>query len=117
MTINWSEREQTLKEFLEDDLPFLIQSHYEETIIFIKQKLQEIDISFDLIIDQYPNFLEKIRYHLYFFFAHQMSEMELSNSSDFYSQYCLIADIYRNQYIYSFVQKQIQDQKVQQIIN
>lgn len=117
---NWSQEEaesQTLQDFLEEDLPFLIQSHYEDTIILLKQELRSIDLSLDLILARYPNFLEKIKYHLFFFFAHQMSEIELSNERDFYTEYSLIATAYRNQYIYSFVENQIKDRKIQEIIN
>jgi hypothetical protein len=117
MVINWSKEKQTLRDFLEEDLPFLMQSHYEDTIIILKQELQSLNLSLDLVLAKYPNFLEKIRYHLYFFFAHQMSAMELNNNSDFYTQYCLISTAYRNQYIDSFVEKQIKEQKIQAIIN
>ena len=117
--MSWSEGEQTLENFLEEDLPFLIKSQYEATLVVLKKKLELLNLSLDLIVSQYPNFLEKIKYHLFFFFAHQISIIcsNTNNNYDFYDQYCSVALLYKNQYIYSFVDKQIQEQTVQQIIN
>jgi hypothetical protein len=117
MVINWSQEEQSFSNFLEEDLPFLIQSQYEDTIVLLKKELQLLDSSLELVIAKYPSFLEKIRYHLYFFFAHQMSAMKLNNSSDFYTQYFLLSTAYHNQYIYSFVENQLKEPKIQAIIN
>ena len=127
MKMGWSEGEQTLEIFLEEDLPFLIQSPYKATLVVLKKKLQLVDSSLDLIIYQYPNFLEKIKYHLFFFFAHQISIL-YSNSNndhaaprldfvplrvrrdrDLFNHYYSVASAYEHQYIYSFVDKQIQD--------
>ena len=111
MKMSWSEGEQTLEIFLEEDLPFLIQSQYNNTLVVLKKKLQLVNSSLDLIIFQYPNFLEKIKYHLFFFFAHQISMLwsNSNNDRDLFSHYYLVASAYENQYIYSFVDKQIQD--------
>lgn len=117
MTINESQEKQTLESFLEEDLPFLINSHYEDTIVIIKRTLQRHNYSFDLLLAQYPNFLNKIKYHLFFFFAHQMSSVKSNNNADYYAHYCTVSMAYRNQYIYPFVEQQIQDRTVQEIIN
>jgi hypothetical protein len=117
MVINWGQEEQNFSNFLEEDLPFLIQSQYEDTIILLKKELQLLNSSLDFVLTQYPNFLEKIRYHLYFFFAHQMSAMKLDNGSDFYTQYFLLSTAYHNRYIYSFVENQLKEPKIQAIIN
>lgn len=116
MTRNRHKKTQSLEDFLEEDLPFLIKSHYEDTIIVIKKELQLHNLSLDFVVSQYPNFLEKIKYHLFFFFAHQMSETIPEQNNDLYANYCAIAKIYRNQYIYSFVENQIKDRKIQDII-
>ncbi|VEP16107.1 hypothetical protein H1P_4040006 [Hyella patelloides LEGE 07179] len=116
MTRKRDEKIQSLEDFLEEDLPFLIKSHYDDTIIIIKKELQLHNLSFDVVVSQYPNFLEKIKYHLFFFFAHQMSEITPEPNNDLYAHYCAIAKAYRNQYIYSFVENQIKDRTIQDII-
>ena len=114
MEMSWQE-EQILEDFLEEDLPFLIKPHYENTLIVLKRKLQVFNSSLDIVSIQYPNFLEKIRYHLFFFFAHQINTNRTSDRS-FYASYCLVATAYQNQYIETFVENQIQDCLVRGII-
>jgi hypothetical protein len=116
MSIDCNQKEQNFSSFLEEDLPFLIQPQYENTIVLLKKELQLLNSSLELVTAKYPNFLEKIRYHLYFFFAHQMSGMKLDNSSNFYTQYFLLSTAYHEQYIYSFVEKQLKEPKIQAII-
>lgn len=108
MTI-WSEEKQTLEDFIEEDLPFLIQSHYEATIVVLKTKLQSQNRSLDAVTSDYPNFLTKVRYHLFFFFAHQISELSSHSNSDFNTLYQFVTETYQEQYIDSFVDRQIQE--------
>ena len=112
-------RKEILEDFLEEDLPFLIEPHYKATIVVLKQKLQLINLSLDSITFHYPNFLEKIRYHLFFFFAHQINLIysDSCDDCDFYDLYCSVALSYKHQYIHSFVNEQIQARKVQETIN
>ena len=117
MTIDKSKQKQVLESFLEEDLPFLISSHYEDTIVIIKQKLQYSGSSLDILLIQYPNFLTKIRYHLFFWFAHQLDNLQSNNNLDCDENYYTVSMAYRTQYIYSFVQQQLENQTVQQIIN
>lgn len=108
---------QTLEDFIEEDLTFLIQPDYEATIILLKHKLQSPsdavsrsqNRSLDAVISHYPNFLTKVRYHLFFFFAHQISELKSDSDSDFSTYYQSVAKAYRERYINSFVDKQIQE--------
>ena len=105
----WSEEEQTLEDFIEEDLPFLIKPHYEVTIIVLNSKLQQQNSSLDTVISHYPNFLTKVKYHLFFFFAHQISELKSDSNSDLYALYQSVAETYQERYIDSFVDKQIQE--------
>ena len=105
----WSKEEQALEDFIEEELPFLIQPDYEATIIVLEENLRSHNLSLDTVTSHYPNFLTKVKYHLFFFFAHQMSELKLNNKSDFATTYQSIATTYRERYINSFVEKQIQE--------
>lgn len=107
MTI-WSE-EQSLDDFLEEDLPFLIQPDYEATIIVLENRLRSQNSSLDVVISHYTNFLTKVRYHLFFFFAHQISELKSDSNSDFSTRYQFVAKAYQERYINFFVDKQIQE--------
>lgn len=113
----WSNEEQTLEDFIEEELPFLIQPDYEATVVVLENKLRSrqsrgaarsLNLSLDTVTSYYPNFLTKVKYHLFFFFAHQMSELKLNNNSDFTTHYQSIAVAYRDRYINSFAEKQIQ---------
>ena len=108
MTI-WSEEEQTLEDFIEEDLPFLIKPHYEATIIILENKLRSQNSSIDTVTFHYPNFLTKVRYHLLFFFAHQISELKSDSNSNFSTLYQSVAETYQERYIDSFVNKQVQE--------
>ena len=108
MTI-WSEEEQTLEDFIEEDLPFLIKPNYEATIIVLENKLRSQNSSLDTVTSHYPNFLTKVRYHLFFFFAHQISKLKSHSNSDFSTLYQSVAEIYQERYIDFFVDKQIQE--------
>ena len=116
MAISWAQKNQTLENFLEEDLPFLIKSHYEDTIIILKKELKSINLSLDYILIHYPNFLQRIKYHLYFSFAYQMSELRSDCNEDLYAHYSAIATAYRNQYIYYFVENQIRNSAIRDII-
>jgi hypothetical protein len=113
----WSMEEQTLEDFIEEDLPFLIQPDYEATVIVLEKKLRAAklacgrshNLSLDTVISNYPNFLTKVKYHLFFFFAHQMSELKLNNNNDFTILYQTIATTYREKYLDSFAEKQINE--------
>ena len=113
----WSKEEQTLEDFIEEDLSFLIQPDYEATVIVLEKKLRTVklaygrshNLSLDTVISHYPNFLTKVKYHLFFFFAHQMSELKLNNNNDFTTLYQTIATTYREKYLDSFAEKQINE--------
>ena len=117
MTTKESQKQQNWESFLEEDLPFLINSHYEDTVVMIKKKLQSYNSSLEILLIQYPNFLTKIRYHLFFWFAHQLSSPRFDDETDYYSNYCTVSMFYRSQYVYSFVKQQLEEQKVQKIIS
>lgn len=104
----WSKEEQTLEAFIEEELPFLIQPDYEATIIVLEEKLLSHNLSLDTVTSHYPNFLTKVKYHLFFFFAHQMSELKLNNNS-VATHYQSIATAYHDLYINSFAEKQIKE--------
>ena len=86
------------------------------TEITLDSVLYLLNLSLDSVILQYPNFLKKIKYHLFFFFAHQLGELKPDNKQNLYAHYCLIARAYHNQYVYAFVKQQLQDKTVQKII-
>lgn len=108
MTIS-DEEKQFLEVFIEEDLPFLIQPNYEATILVLTSKLQQQNRSLDAVVYDYPNFLTKVRYHLFFFFAHQINELSSDSNSDFDTLYQFVTETYQEQYIDSFVDKQIQE--------
>lgn len=101
--------EPTLEAFIEEYLPLLIQPDYEATIAILEAKLKTHNLSLDRLIARYPNFLTKVRYHLFFFFAHQMSELPSDNNLDLATHYRSLATTYRDRYIDSFAEKQIQE--------
>lgn len=107
MAMSWGEGTKTLEDFIEEDLPFLVKSHYEDTIKLLEEELTGSNISLVTAISRYPNLLLKLQYQLFFWFAQQMSTVSSEQNSDFYRHYCSVAEAYQKEYISSFVSRQI----------
>lgn len=106
MAISWGAGDKSIEDFLEEDLPFLIKSHYEDTINLLEKELTASQLTLVQAISRYPNLLLKIRYQIFFWFAQQMSTVQSQRNEDFYSHYSQVAKAYQKEYIYSFVKQQ-----------
>ena len=106
MGISWGAGAKTLEDFIEDDLAFLIKSHYQDTVALLEKKLANSEIALVDAISRYPNLLLKLNYQLFFWFAQQMSTVNSTENSDFYNHYCRVARAYQVDYINGFVDKQ-----------
>lgn len=100
---------QSLEEFLEDDLPSLIKPDYENTIIHLEKRLVDFNLSIEKVLVYYPNFLEKIRFHLVFFLANQLNSSKYREFDNFQDRYRAVSLLYQDHYVLSFVEKQVQD--------
>ncbi len=109
--------EKSLEEFLEQDLPFLVKPHFKDTLTIILEYLKFFHVSIDVILEQYPNFIETLNIQIYLYFAERMNKKVFTANSDFYQYYCAIAVDYQSQFIYSVAESQIKSQYIQNIIN
>ena len=107
MSMSWGEGHKTLDDFLESDLPFLLNSHYDDTVSLLEQSLDATETSLIAAISRYPNLLLKIKYNLFFWFSQQMSTVHSNENSDFYNHYCVVARAYQEDYINKFVAQQV----------
>lgn len=100
---------QSLEDFLEEDLPSLIKPDYENTLIHLEKRLLDFNLSIEKVSAFYPNFLEKIRFHLVFFLANQLSSPKYRNFDNFPDRYRAVSLLFQDHYVLSFVEKQVQD--------
>lgn len=99
---------QSLEDFLEEDLPSLIKPDYENTLTHLDRRLLDFDLSIEKVSTDYPNFLEKIRFHLVFFLANQLNSEKYRQFDNFQDRYRAISLLYQDHYVLSFVEKQVQ---------
>ncbi len=116
-SMHWINAEKSLEQFLEEDLPFLVKPHFKDTLTIILEHVRVFQISMDMIIEEYPNFMETLNIQIYLYFAERMSQRRFSSNSDFYQCYSLIAVDYQNQFIYSIAESQIKSQYIQDTID
>ncbi len=118
MTVmDWISAEKSLQQFIKQDLPFLIKPHFNDTLNIIVAYLQSFDISLDLVLEKYPNFIETLHLQIYLYFADRMGQNHLNSNSDFYHDYCSLAVNYQSEFIYYIVESQIKSSYIQDVIN
>jgi len=100
---------QSLDDFLEEDLPSLIKPDYENTLIHLERRLLDFNSSIEKVSVYYPNFLEKIRFHLVFFLANQLNSSKYRGLDNFQDRYRAVSLLFQDHYVLSFVEKQVQD--------
>ena len=100
---------QSLEDFLEEDLPFLITPDYENTILYLEKRLLDFNLSIDKVSAYYPNFLERIRFHLVFFLANQLNSSKYRGFDNFRDRYRAVSLVFQDHYVLSFVEKQVLD--------
>ena len=115
--MNWINAEKSLEDFLKQDLPFLVKPHCQDVIHIITQNLQSLNISIDIILGYYPNYIDHLHKQVYLYFVHYMSKAKLNKNSEFYTYYCSLAVEFQNKDIYTFIDRQFLNESIKTILS
>ena len=116
--MKWINAEKDINDFIQQDLPFLVKPHCQDTMYIIEQYFEEvINISIDKIVENCPNFIEQVHEQVYRYFYYYISQGNFNRNSGFYAYYSSLAIKFQNEDIYKLVELQVSNETINTIIN